>query len=302
MENYHKYLPVSAAEKNWGLLVLNSGFTRIAPSTSYPLRNHPSHHFFDWEYGRTLYEYQIIYITNGEGCFESKNVKQQIVRAGTIIMLFPGEWHRYKPNIETGWDEYWIGLSGFVIDNLLEKGFFSLESPVLHIGFNEEIFNLLSEIIEKTKHEQPGYQAKVSGSAFHLLGNIYAISRESHLENKEYVELINKAKILFRANLHNDYSPEKAAEELRVGYSWFRKTFKIYTGMAPGQYFLDLKIQKAKDLLAKPNSSVKCIACDLKFNSTFYFSNLFKEKTGLTPVKYKHLILSSNTAMLVNKQ
>jgi AraC-like DNA-binding protein len=298
MENYHKYLPVSDDEKNWGLWVLNAGFTNIKPSVNYPFKDHPSHHFFNWAYGRTLQEYQIIYITRGEGTFESDSCAEQIVEEGTIIFLFPGEWHRYKPNENTGWDEYWIGVSGSVVDNLLEKEVFHRTSPLLHIGFNEEVFDLLTEIIEKTKLERPGYQAQISGAAFHLLGNIHAISKGRHLENVQYIELINKSKILFRANVRNDYSPEMLAEELLVSYSWFRKTFKSYTGMSPGQYFIDLKIQTAKELLSDPCCSMKCIASELRFSSVFHFSNLFKEKTGFSPIQYKYLAINGNMAIL----
>ena len=123
MINYYKYLPVSREDENWGLCVLNTGCTHIEATGLYPFKTHPAHHYFNWSIGRILNEYQIIYITRGRGLFESDSCKCKEIEAGTIIILFPGERHRYKPDSDTGWDEYWIGLKGDIIDNLVKKNF-----------------------------------------------------------------------------------------------------------------------------------------------------------------------------------
>jgi AraC-like DNA-binding protein len=80
---------------------------------------------------------------------------------------------------------------------------------------------------------------------------------------------------------------EKVAEELNVSYAWFRKAFKNYTGIAPHQYLLQLRIEKARVLLSDPSLSIKEIAARLNFESAFYFSRLFKEKMGVGPEQYR---------------
>jgi len=287
MVNYYKYLPVSQDDESWGLHVLNTGCTHIEPCGLYPSKTHPAHHNFNWGAGRVLDEYQIIYITSGRGLFESDSCEMKEVRAGTIILLFPGERHRYKPADETGWDEFWIGVKGDIMDNLVRRNFFRPEDPCLYVGFNENVFNLFNNIIEKTKLENTGYQPLISGAALHLMGNFHSIIKQNSIECEEKEVIVNKARLLFRSNIAEDFSPEMAAEELKVGYSWFRKIFKSYTGLSPGQYYIQLKIEAAKDLLNDPNLSIKKIAYDLRFESYFYFSKLFKEKTGLTPSDYR---------------
>lgn len=287
MTNYYKYLPLSAEDKKWGLCVLNAGTVRTEPAVAYPVSTHPSHHYFSWTSGRILDEYQILYITRGSGLFESDSCKLCTIKEGTVILLFPGERHRYKPHQETGWDEYWIGTKGEIMDNLVSNNFFRPENPCFHIGFNENIFNIFESIIEKTKTELPGYQSLISGSIFYLMGCLNSFSKQLPQEHGEKEILVNKARILFRSNIDKTFSPEQAAEELQVGYSWFRKVFKSYTGLSPGQYAIQLKIEKAKVMLADPNILVKEIAHLLKFESSFYFSKLFKEKTGITPTEYR---------------
>ena len=33
-------------------------------------------------------------------------------RRVNVILLFPGVWHRYRPDVDVGWDEYWISFNG----------------------------------------------------------------------------------------------------------------------------------------------------------------------------------------------
>jgi AraC-like DNA-binding protein len=209
------------------------------------------------------------------------------VKAGTLIFLFPGERHRYKPDDNTGWDEYWIGIKGEILDNLVKKGFFKPETPCVYIGFNENVFNLFNSIIEKTKNESPGYQPLISGAALHLLGYCHSITKQYAIESEENAVVVNQARLLFRANIAEAFSPEEAAAQLNIGYSRFRKVFKNYTGLSPGQYYIQLKIDRAKELLNEPGMSVKEIAFKLNFESYFYFAKLFKEKTGLSPTDYR---------------
>jgi len=287
MNNFYKYLPVSKEDESWGLTVLNTGCTRIEAARDYPYKNHPSHHNFNWKSWRRLEEYQVIYITNGQGIFESESFSQAKVKAGTLIILFPNEKHRYKPDSNTGWDEYWVGIKGVIIDNLLSAGYLSPDNPCHYIGFNDGIISLYNLIIEKTKQERSGYQPFISGIVLHLIGNCHSIIKQSIVENSEEEVIIDRARLLFRSNINNAYSPEQAAKELNVGYSWFRKRFKSYTGLSPGQYYLQLKIEKAKDLLTNSNMRIKEISIELNFDSTLYFSKMFKEKTGFNPTDYR---------------
>jgi AraC-like DNA-binding protein len=287
MNNYFKYLPVSKEDENWGLCVLNAGCTHIGSASDYPLNAHPKCHNLRWQTGRVLNEYQLIYITKGEGHFESDSFKETVVKSGTIIVLFPGERHRYKPSSDIGWDEYWIGFKGKIMDELVAKKFFKAEQPCIDLGFSEQAFNLFGTIIEKTRTEDSGYQSLISGAVLHLLGSIHSTNKGNPLQSADKRTIIDKARLLFRSNVTNSFSPEQAANELMIGYSHFRKLFKAYTGISPGQFYIQLKMEKAKELLCDQRIPIKEIAHELKFDSYFYFSKLFKEKTGVTPSAFR---------------
>lgn len=294
MTNYFLYFPVSEKDELWGLTVLSTGSTSITKNTVYPPVHHPSHHNFSWDAGRVLQEYQLIYITKGGGIFESDGCREEVA-AGSVILLHPQVRHRYRPHLNTGWDELWVGFKGPFIDNIIAKSYFTPAKAVFKVGYNETIINLFNDIIKFSKEEKPGYQPVISGAIIYLLGLLNADEQQSNLPEQDMaVEIVSKARMIFREKVFEKISPEQVADELQVGYSWFRKVFKKYTGLAPGQYLIQLKIQKAKELLADPSKLIKEIAFELNLESPLYFSKLFKEKTGLTPIAYRNQVLKTH--------
>ena len=118
-KDFFRYLPVSEREEQWGLYVTAGGFNAIAPGDQYPRPGHPRGYAFSMSQGRLLPEYQVLYITRGEGEFESKPSGLKKVAAGSVILLFPGVWHRYRPCPDVGWDEYWISYNGPYVERLV---------------------------------------------------------------------------------------------------------------------------------------------------------------------------------------
>lgn len=288
MKNYYKYLPTSSEDESWGLHVLNTGYSRINETEIYPSPDHPAYYYFTWNDGRVLNDQHIVYVAKGSGIFESASCKKRIVNEGTILMLFPGEWHRYKPDTKTGWDEYWVGFKGNVIDNIVRQQFFAKENAVIKIGLHEIIIQLFTEIIEKTREEKTGYQPLVSGVVMHLLGVIHSLTKHQNYSIEDItISLISKARFFLRNNVDRPVTMKNVAEELNVSYAWFRKAFKAYTGIAPQQYLIQLRIEKAKTYLSDFSLSIKEIAIRLNFGSISYFSKLFKEKAGVSPDVYR---------------
>ena len=114
-----KYLIVNDLDRKYGLWVNTVGFQSIRPFTPYPITHHPSGYYFNPQKGRVLQEYQIVYITKGSGLFSSKAITEKEISKGRLIILFPDEWHTYSPHKQTGWNEYYIGFNGPVIDKLV---------------------------------------------------------------------------------------------------------------------------------------------------------------------------------------
>jgi len=281
------YLTIADADKLWGLYVTGSGVADIPPHYPYPPTRHPEGYMFDWKHGRILSEFQILYITRGNGIFESKSCGKQIIRAGHILLLFPDIWHRYMPDKKTGWREHWISFNGSQPEQFIEQEILKPEKAVIEIGMNEEIVRLYQQINEWIESGKIGYKEMISALTYQLIAQIMVIEKSKKFTGKEIEATIHKAKVVMADRIDSKINFEALAVELGVGYSRFRRMFRRYTGLAPAQYFLQLRLNKAKALLISTSLSVKEISVITGFDSQFYFSKFFKKRMGMSPVQLR---------------
>jgi len=228
-----RYLTISTADEEWGIVVTTVGYQFIPPKGNYPLSRHPEDYNFQPQTGRILNEYQLVYITKGSGYFSSQSCKLQKIQSGTMILLFPGEWHSYYPDRDTGWDEYWVGFRGVHIDRRVEKRFFCIEEPLHEIGLSATVVGLYEDILKFASQEKSGYQQMISSIVLHILGTVYYKKRNKAFTNNYVIDKINEARILMKENIEDPQSPEEIAAYLGLGYSWFRRMFNEYTGVSP---------------------------------------------------------------------
>lgn len=283
-----KYLVTNERDVLWGLTVSTVGYEEIMPGEPYPTKGHADGYYFDVKKGRILNDYQLLYLTGGEGIFESVNQKQVKIKAGDIYLVFPNEWHTYHPIPSKGWKSYWIGFKGKNMDDRVKAGFLSVQKPIYHVGFSDDIVRLYDTALKCAMQEAAYSQQMLAGIVNHLLGLMYSLERNILLnKNFENVDMVNKARMMIREHIESSLSIQQIAEQLGVGYSNFRKLFKEYTGISPALYQQDLKLQRAKELLCTTEISIKEIAYQLNFDSPDYFSAKFKTKTGRKPSDFR---------------
>ena len=285
--NFIKYLTYNQKDVAIGLYILNAGYNLIRPNEPYPVAAHPNAYKFHWSAGRKLQEFQLNYIVDGEGYFESESTKMQLVKAGSLMILFPNEWHRYKPIKKVGWNEYWIGFNGALAHTLVRQNILNPKNPVLHPGFNEQMLRLFREITDAVKSERFNFQVTAAGILLQIIGSFTELINEKYYAKNEKELLIRQAKRMLVENMQEQSSPAEIARKLNIGYSSLRKLFKGYLGISPSQYQMQHRIIKAKELLTNQNIEIKQIAYSLGFDSASHFNKTFKNKTGITPGRFR---------------
>lgn len=282
-----KYLNISRNDEAWGLVVTTAGYQAVAAHSAYPQSQHPESHFFVPRKGRILKEYQLVYISNGEGSFESASCRRRRIGAGTMLLLFPGEWHTYEPDPATGWFEHWVGFRGGSIDTQAAAGFFSPRNPVYELGFSQTIIGMYEEIVLHASQERGGYQQVAAGIVQYLLGTVYYRHRNLRLNDSNAIRKIDEARAIVKREIESGLSPREIADRLAVGYSWFRKMFRQYAGVSPAQYLAEVRFLRAKELLDATDLTVAEIAYRLRFESPGHFSTFFRTRAGIPPRQYR---------------
>lgn len=287
-KNYFKYLNITPLEEQWGMYVTTVGYSKIDPNDNYPNQEHPPSHYLTWNRGRILNDYYIIFISKGKGVYGSALTEPFEVVAGTCFFLYPGVLHRYKPDPNIGWEEYWVGFNGFYVQQLMANGFFGSRDPFVDLGLNKDILVLFKELIRSVQSSLTGYHQQIAGITMQILGHINNIALHHDYNDDPIGKLICKAKFIIQESSEDILDMEKLARQLPMGYSSFRKAFKQITGESPNQYHLNLRLSRAKDLLRTTILNINEIADQTGFESVFYFSKLFKKKNGISPRHYRN--------------
>ncbi len=293
MELYRKYFTeeqlqeLGESQLNWGVNVLNIGHNIHPPFQPYPDEKHPQSYIFNWEAGRVLSEYQIIYISNGKGILEVKNAEPIMIEGGTIFLLFPNIWHRFKPLLDTGWEEFWVGFNGHYVEYLMRQDCFNPQNPVLKVGFDNEILNIFIRLIDTSKHESMVFSQMASCFVIQLLGLVNASALMVDKTKSRQEQIIQTIRFKIQGNWDKNLDFEDIASENNITYDWFRKAFKNILGIAPGQYLLNIKIEKAAQMLRETNLTLSEIAAKTGFENEFYFSRMFKNKMNCTASSYR---------------
>ena len=284
--NYLKYLSSHSADEEWGIVCTTVGFQDVQSHMPYPAQSHPRRYNFTTN-GRVLDEFQLIYIIKGSGYFQSEASKGLLkVESGTIIMLFPGVEHSYYPNPEVGWQEFWVGFKGEILNKVLVP-FFTPREPILKIGIRESLIELYDRIIGYSKMDTIGCQQVIGGIIFHILGRLYYEKTISRTGPIKKVEKINQAQILLRNNLSTHLLPADIADKLNMSYSSLRSQFKAVTGVSMSYYQQQLKLNLAKELLTTSTKNISEIAYETGFESVSRFCCFFRKHMQITASEFR---------------
>jgi len=95
---------------------------------------------------------------------------------------------------------------------------------------------------------------------------------------------VRQALSLLDAHIRQPISHDELAQSCRVSYSTLRALFLRELGTTPGQYYLALRVEEARRLLAQTALPITEIADRTGFCSQKHFSAMFKRKTGVSPM------------------
>lgn len=285
---FSSYLPLNDAALKWELYCHDVGFTSIPPDSAYPPvpARHPSEYAATVTSGRVLNLFQLVYITAGAGVFWSEQTGTVGVNPGTVFLLFPGVKHAYRPATETGWTESWIGFGGPHAQRLWENGILDEANPVFNIGVHESLVSMFDAAVALCREQTPGFQIRLGALVLQIVATVQALHQHG-MQHTTAGEIIGLARSRMQQRLESALSVEEVAAACDLSYGQLRRVFQRYTGLSPYQYFLQMRIHRAKELLEDPALQVKEVAARLNFDNQYYFARLFKQKTGLTPTQWR---------------
>lgn len=104
---------------------------------------------------------------------------------------------------------------------------------------------------------------------------------------EQAANLIHQAREYIDNHFDEDLTLDEVSRLINISPYYFSKLFKEEIGQSFIEYITNLRMEKAKTLLATTNKSMKEICSAIGYADPNYFSRTFKKNVGVTPTEYK---------------
>ncbi len=233
--------------------------------------------------------FAVEYIEKGSGFLEVDGILYQ-PKAGDMYIA-PGDLpHRYWSSADNPWVKYWINFSGPMLRNLMDL--YGISGTYLYSGmqkpgtlFRDRVSDLLSSRWTPETHAELELllTSVISGIASGLRKNTQGVCRPSGIKT-----LAEKLRLFLCGHISGKApSLQEMADYIHRTPGQTIRLFQTAYGITPYDFLLSEKIRAAKTLLLDTPSGIRQIAAELGFQDEYYFSRLFKKKTGFSPKLFR---------------
>lgn len=141
---------------------------------------------------------------------------------------------------------------------------------------------VLNRIFQLLKTGDAGLEGEGAGAAYELLLLLAGEVENVHLPRK-----LRDILQFMDSHLDRNLSIEELCAGFSISSSSLHRLFSKYMNDAPVNYFIQRKIDSAKQMLRLSELPVKDITYRLGYSNPYHFSAEFKKNTGKSPTEYR---------------
>ncbi|KUO58674.1 MAG: AraC family transcriptional regulator [Gracilibacter sp. BRH_c7a] len=200
------------------------------------------------------------------------------------VMLFnPEQPHDGMAHDKTGIDYVMVYIEPKLFLEILgKKDIVRFSSPIVYNhGLQQRILNLSCAILSG-KDEALSSELLLSLADSFTQPNLWMSFRKDN-------DLTRKAKDMIHCSLENVLRLNDICRELDISKFQFIRMFKTTTGISPYQYFLNCKVERAKQLIEK-NKDVYSAVAECGFVDLTHLNKHFKSIYGITAFEYRSYV------------
>lgn len=232
-----------------------------------------------------LDSYLIVYTISGRGVLEYGGRKYPI-HPGQSFYIHCMPRHYYECMEGEEWEILWLHFNGETARGYFEEFTKNGFGPV---RFPDSFFaeSTMRRILSLTQKKDVHSELIASNLIINLLTELMIQSSSESLSLSVMPDYLKKA----LKDLENHFLEPFALEDTarRVGISKYHlsREFRKYVGTTMNEYVITLRLNYAKELLRYSQETIGEIAYACGMNHVSHFINLFREREGMTPLKYR---------------
>ena len=222
-------------------------------------------------FGPRICPYTIIhYILEGNGTVEQNGITRK-VKKGQMFIIPADTLAKYTADKFEPWDYIWIAYDGLLSNKLAID-----DNTVLDV--NPSLFHeLLSRCLN-------GYCDTFYVTS--ILYNLHSLFFNK-TDDSEYRNYPAQVKSIIQLKYMQSITVEEIAKTLNIDKRYMSRIFKQKFGKTIIDYIIDIRMNKACELLRK-GYSVADTSALVGYNDSFNFSKMFSKRIGISPREYKN--------------
>ena len=234
----------------------------------------------------------LIFCKEGKGWVEIDNGPKYIIQPNDFVIIPQGASYSYGADNKEPWSIYWAFFSGtkahlLCQDQQVPKKVKTDVEP--HAFYRTELFEEIYFMIGNGR--SLNRMAYASHCFHHLMATFTYVDlyAESTSRRKPADNFVHIAISYMSEHIDKTLSITELAAKCGYSRSHFTHSFTHEMGMAPKEYFMRMKVNRACLLLKNTNESIVEIAMRMGFGEGQYFSRTFKKLKGITATQYRQI-------------
>lgn len=218
------------------------------------------------------------------------------VENNTVYTIFPEQYHGINKPVKNA---RFLNLTirhnymNEIARELSGKPALSLKDN--HIKFDSNLKIIMKMFMDEGKYKQAGYEYIMESLSNQIIVNLLRSAGKNLCDIESSKSKLTKTNIdsaihFLKECYSTEFSLSDVAKTVNLSPYHFARVFKAQTGKTTYQYLMEIKIEKAKQLLAVGKVSIKevCLLCG--FNSHSHFTSMFTKFVGVSPTEYRNII------------
>ena len=244
--------------------------------------------------------YELYYQIVGERYFFIKD-KFYYIRPGDFVLITKNEIHKTVTANQNMYKRILINFkTPFIRDiiNLthdIDFSTFFTQSHIFGINMDDEnyIKTLLYRMLDEYENKSYGYKSSLKLQLSELLIYLMSCKKYDYSEglkfpNAQYNK-ISKISEYINKHYNEKLTLDHLAQKYNISSYYLSRTFKDVLGITFIEYLNFTRISESKKLIINTNLSMTEIAFEVGFESSTYFTKVFKSITNTTPLKYRSI-------------
>ena len=243
----------------------------------------PEEYLLSWEKGRILGDFLILWIEKGLGEVESVALGSTFLEPGNVLLLPPGEWHRYRSSPRKGWIERWVCANGTFLHRLKLHGVFPSTSEIRPI----RDLALLNGAFDQLREQASRNCLRVSSLTFSVvalaLGDPGSDFKGSSGKINSGDPAVDAAIFYIWHNCHRPLDVDVIAKQVGISRRMLERRFALVWLRSVAQELTLARVLRGKDLLSEKSLSVKEAGYAAGFGGARRFIAAHQRIFGTTP-------------------